>query len=123
MFEAGLAIIAVCLPTINALFRKMNASSILRSVRSLMSLHSLRSDHGSLNSSTHGASVSSENILTSTPLKMVHLSTSEERSPDYGAEACAMHDLEQGSQLASGQIRVQNDVIQSSSSVGRAAKP
>ncbi|KAH8702818.1 hypothetical protein GQ44DRAFT_778419 [Phaeosphaeriaceae sp. PMI808] len=65
MFEAGLAIIAVCLPTLNSLFRKMDALSILRSVRSLISFNSNRSDHGGAESYTSGARVLDENMSTS----------------------------------------------------------
>ena len=44
MLEAGLALIACCLPTLNALLIQKSVDSIVRSVRSAISLGSLRPD-------------------------------------------------------------------------------
>ena len=43
MIEAGLAVIAACLPTLRPLFGKISVDSIVNSVRSALSLDSLRS--------------------------------------------------------------------------------
>ena len=43
MIEAGLAIIAACLPTLRSLVGKVSLDSIVNSVRSALSLHSLPS--------------------------------------------------------------------------------
>ncbi len=43
MIEAGLAIIAACLPTLQFLIRKVSLDSVVSSVRSALSLHSMRS--------------------------------------------------------------------------------
>lgn len=43
MIEAGLAIIAACLPTLQFLVRKVSLDSIVNSVRSALSLQSMRS--------------------------------------------------------------------------------
>lgn len=45
MIEAGLSLIAACLPTLQSLFPGIPAQRILNSVRSLFSLHSQRSSH------------------------------------------------------------------------------
>lgn len=45
MIEAGLAIIATCLPTLHFLVRKASLDSIINSVRSAISLHSIHSQH------------------------------------------------------------------------------
>ena len=45
MVEAGLAIIAACLPNLYFLLRKVSLGSIMNSVRSALSLRSLRSQH------------------------------------------------------------------------------
>ena len=49
MIEAGLAIIASCLPTLQALFVKGSLQSMVASIRSMVSLQSMRShsSHGS----------------------------------------------------------------------------
>ncbi|KAI9696878.1 MAG: hypothetical protein M1820_008032 [Bogoriella megaspora] len=47
MLEAGLALIACCLPTLQFLFKGLSAEAIIRSVRSVISLHSLRSQRSS----------------------------------------------------------------------------
>lgn len=49
MIEAGLAIIASCLPTLQALFVKGSLQSMVASIRSMISLQSIRShsSHGS----------------------------------------------------------------------------
>lgn len=41
MLEAGLALIAACLPTLSFLFRRISLQSVLKSVRSKLSIHSL----------------------------------------------------------------------------------
>lgn len=104
MFEAGLAIIAVCLPTLNSLFRRMDALSILRSVRSLISLHSNRSDHGGAESYTSGTRVRDENRSTSSELKMVNSHNVEEKdkSKEYKHETYRMDDLEHASPQTGG---------------------
>ena len=43
MIEAGLAIIAACLPTLRFLMNKISFDSIMRSVRSALSISSMRS--------------------------------------------------------------------------------
>ena len=43
MIEAGLAIIATCLPTLQALFVRSSLQSMVASVRSIISLQSMRS--------------------------------------------------------------------------------
>lgn len=44
IIEASLAIISACLPTIRPVFRGMSPESVIRSVRSVFSLNSLRSN-------------------------------------------------------------------------------
>ena len=44
VIEASLAIISACLPTIRPVFRGMSPESVIRSVRSVFSLNSLRSN-------------------------------------------------------------------------------
>ena len=44
VIEASLAITSACLPTLRPLFHGMSPESIIRSVRSVLSLHSLRMD-------------------------------------------------------------------------------
>lgn len=99
MFEAGLAIIAVCLPTLNSLFHRMDALSILRSVRSLISLNSNRSNHDGTESYTSGARVRDDDASASSKLKKVHSHNVEERdrSDEYRHETYRMADLEHAS--------------------------
>ena len=52
MIEAGLAIIAACLPTLRFLVGKVSLDSVMNSVRSAFSLRSLRSQQ-SQNSTAH----------------------------------------------------------------------
>ena len=47
MLEAGLALIACCLPTLRFLFKGLSPESVIRSVRSIISLHSLGSQKSS----------------------------------------------------------------------------
>lgn len=47
MMEMGVAMIAICLPTLRPLFRSWSLESIVRSVRSAISLGSLGSGHKS----------------------------------------------------------------------------
>ena len=44
LLEAGLALIAACMPSLSALFAKRSLGSVLQSVRSVFSLHSLRTN-------------------------------------------------------------------------------
>ena len=46
IIEASLAIISACLPTIRPVFHSMSPKSIIRSIRSVFSLNSLRSNGG-----------------------------------------------------------------------------
>lgn len=108
MFETGLAIIAVCLPTLNSLFRRMDALSILRNVRSLISLNSNRSDHGGY---TSAARVLDENMSTSPQLKMVHshIVGKRDKSKEYIHESYRMADLKHASPQTGGKGKLQND--------------
>jgi len=45
MVEVGVGLLAVCLPTIRFLFRGLSPESVINSIRSAFSLHSLRSQH------------------------------------------------------------------------------
>ena len=45
--EPGLGVIGACLPTLRSLFSGLSPESIIRSIRSQFSLHSLRSPKGS----------------------------------------------------------------------------
>ena len=47
MIETGLALIAACLPSLRFLFGATTPASLVRSIRSAMSLHSLRSSQRS----------------------------------------------------------------------------
>ncbi|KAF2121026.1 hypothetical protein BDV96DRAFT_595409 [Lophiotrema nucula] len=94
IFEVGLAIIAVCLPTLNAHLRKMDASSIIRSVRSVISLHSLRSRHTRSHDQACDPSVPEEYTSVPPGLNMSHLSVSVKKSEDNGAETYTTHKLQ-----------------------------
>ncbi|KAF2855811.1 hypothetical protein T440DRAFT_551145 [Plenodomus tracheiphilus IPT5] len=111
MFEAGLAIVAVCLPTLNWLFRRMDALTILRSVRSLISLNSNRSDNGGARSYTSATRVPEENMSTSSQLKMVNSHIVEERgkSKEYKHGRYRMADLEHVSPQTGGKGKLQKD--------------
>jgi hypothetical protein len=111
MFEAGFAIIAVCLPTLNSLFRRMDALAILRSVRSLISIHSNRSDHSGAESYTSGARVGVEDMSTSSQLKGVNSHTVEERdrSSECRHDTYSMHDVERAASVTGGRGKLQKD--------------
>ena len=49
MLEAYLGILAACLPTIRFLFKGLSPESVISSIRSALSLHSLRSTHSHIN--------------------------------------------------------------------------
>lgn len=52
MLELGVGMIAICLPTLRPLFRDWSPESIVRSIRSALSLHSIHSGGGSPGRST-----------------------------------------------------------------------
>ena len=52
MLELGVGMIAICLPTLRPLFRDWSPESIMRSIRSALSLHSIHSGGGSPGRST-----------------------------------------------------------------------
>lgn len=81
MFEAGLAIIASCLPTLNSLLNKMNVSKIILSVRSMMSLHSLRSVN-----SQHTPSSADDTCSTSSQAKIARSPTVGDKNGHYGTD-------------------------------------
>ena len=47
--EAFLGILAACLPTVRFLFKGLSPESVIDSIRSALSLHSLRSNHSAIN--------------------------------------------------------------------------
>lgn len=72
-------LISCGLPTLNLLFRRMDARSILRSIRSLVSLNWNRTDHRGAESYASGVRVLDKNISTSPQLKIMHSNIVEER--------------------------------------------
>lgn len=93
MFEAGFAILAVCLPTFNTYLKKMDAMAMIRSVRSMVSLSSLRSGYN--RSNDHGAdrSSSEENVGFSPSFTKATSSTSDNKSQEKGPEFVTMHGM------------------------------
>jgi hypothetical protein len=94
MFEAGLAIIAVCLPTLNTHLKKVNAMAMIRSVRSMVSISSLRSGHSrSNNDHTVDRASSEENTAIYPSLKLARSSVSVKQTQEDGTKFVTMHDM------------------------------
>jgi hypothetical protein len=93
MFEAGLAIIAVCLPTLNTHLKKMNATAMIRSVRSMVSINSLRSGNSRSNNNVVDRASSEENTTILPSLKLDRSSVSVKKSQEDGPEFVTMHGL------------------------------
>lgn len=55
MLEAYLGIVAACLPSIRFLFKGFSPESVINSIRSALSLHSLRSNHSRMNDDGTGS--------------------------------------------------------------------
>ena len=119
MLEAGLAVIVACLPTLNFLFGKISTEGLIRSVRSIFSLHPLRaspspSGHGSHRSCTRSEFIQLED---SSRLNQAGFMSSGKKVHDggrnIGFESYAMRDLDaQPPKPKMGKIAVNHSIDQ-----------
>ena len=111
MIEAGLGIIATCLPTLHFLVSKVSLDSIAHNVRSTFSLHSIRS-HFPQPKTGHSAGPSLDpdgNTLLGSHARMV---------PDKGhTETFAMRDVDLVKTVGDDGIHVTKQVYQYQSRV------
>ncbi|KAI9685352.1 MAG: hypothetical protein M1822_004483 [Bathelium mastoideum] len=127
MFEAGLAIIVICLPTINFLFARLDAVTWLHSIRSMLSLNSVHSRSGDSSNASHAyhrtrdPSLSADNTSTSSQLKIIPALNKVGRyeTRRYGVETYIMQDLENPAVPNYSQTKVQNDVHYGSTMIVR----
>lgn len=61
MIQMGVAVIVACLPTLRPLFHGLSVESVVRSIRSAVSLHSMRSK-GSQEGNHKAGSISSKSV-------------------------------------------------------------
>lgn len=114
--EAGIAVIVACLPTLNFLLGKRQLTSLINSIRSAISLESIRSNR-SRQSHNATAPTIQDNISTSSQAQIVKTSTSLSRAQEddaFGVEAHAMVNLEARPHVPPGKIFVQRGIESSS---------
>ena len=111
MIEAGLAIIAACLPTLRFLVGKLSLSSMVNSIRSAFSLGSLRSQYSQrpTSSPTGPHSDLTSSNWSWSKVKFVP-------DTDYTAEICAMGHMDATNTTDDG-IHVTKQVAQEKSMV------
>ena len=119
LIEAGLALVAACLPSISSLFRSMSFNAIIKSFRSALSLRSLP-----FGTPRH----SQRNTSTPSSQKKTYLEILDHQSPvsqrsvssdiQSGISAFVMRDLEANLPRDFGinEIRVHNTICQETSS-------
>lgn len=117
MFDAGLAILCACLPTLNAPMTGINANAFIRSVRSALSIESLRSrgSGGTIFKDTQYPKYArslSNGTSTSSRAKITNASFRKDLNPDCGVETHVMSDLERRPDVPEGQIFVQRELAQ-----------
>ena len=111
--EAGLSIIAICLPTLRPLFARKSMDSIVRSVRGVMSLGSVTSSHNrdTANATTdHYTEIEEHGIKTAHAVYLTR--------PDGQVESYAMHNQsERSPKNMPGVIHVESQLAQENSMV------
>jgi len=115
LLEAGLALIAACLPSLSVLFAKRSLASVISSVRSALSLRSLRSQNTRRSQqSANGRNLQNgpykempDDQSTASHVKMVP-------KDSLGIESFAMVDVEGGhiDTLRAREIHVKNELTQ-----------
>ena len=88
LLEAGLALIAACLPPMSYLFTHFNVHSVINSIRSTLSLHSFRSSQQS-NGSKHDPHALNEHDLAN-----LHAATKHKDSTASSAAILRMESLD-----------------------------
>ena len=117
IFEAGLAIVVTCLPTLNSLIARVDATAFIRSVRSALSIESLRSRNSPSGSSkgTHYAahhSASGDGASTSSQIKITASSFRQDLDPEHGLETHVMSNLDRRPDVPEGKIFVRQELEQ-----------
>ena len=116
--EAGLALLAACLPSLSTLFARASIASIIRSVRSVLSLHSI---------SSQNPRRSQQNPRAGPRQHAPYKNLADERSTasntcmahndENGVDSFAMSGLEAGDimeNVGEGEIHAKNEMMQES---------
>lgn len=110
MFESGLALIACCLPTLRFLFGPASMERLQRSLRSMLSLHSIDSGQSQPTEVSDGRYERYNGSNTS------HAPFVKEGEGEPGIHTYAMQDIEASLDLPPpGQIHVKNSISHSDS--------
>lgn len=113
IIEAGLSIIAICLPTLRPLFARKSMDSIVRSVRGVMSLGSVTSSH---NRDSGSATTDHYTEIEEHGLKTAHAAYLTR--VDGQVESIVMHDQSERSlETVPGVIQVESKLAQENSIV------
>lgn len=110
LVEASLAIVSACLPTIRPLFKGLSPESVIGSIRSLFSLHSIRSRFSPTGSKIYGNSRDHDRLDSSAAL-FANPGTFPEGAthlPEYEAhaESLPLEDIGESVTVPENQIRV-----------------
>lgn len=96
MIQMGMAVTVACLPTLGPLFRGVSLEGIIRSIRSTISLHSLRSrgSNGSYKGNNNGPKTSSSESVAAIAGAAIYMGQSNgQRAADPDVQTIIMGDL------------------------------
>lgn len=109
MIQMGIALIAICLPTLRPLFQGVSPESVIQSIRSNFSLSSLRSKASFHHIKTNSPRASDDNTLRKGSGYEGHRNDNQLETYITGSRGQS-HNPDQ---LALHEIKVQNDIIHS----------